>query len=128
MENPMAEAAKKEEPARLMPPITTDRVRQAEHSRVTYEVVVPAGTEPQDVLAVAYWAHLGTRFKAAKDLGSTVDLIVVVEDLKWEAEMRVVDAGSNWAKVVFKTVDKDGCRVTQLGGIQAQRVVFLPGH
>lgn len=125
----MAEAAlKKEEPARAVPVLTVDRLRQIEQVRAVYEVVVPAGTEPDDLLAVAYWTHLAATFERAKKIGCSVDLIALSEDLKWEAEMRVIDAGANWARVMFKTTEDGKRLITKLGGLQTQKVVFLPGH
>lgn len=126
----MAEAAKVQaaaEPARMVPQITLDRMKQAEQARIRYEVILPSGIEPDDILPVQYWSHLASTFQSARTVGN-VELVVMTEDLRWEAELRVVDAGANWARVVFKT-SEDGKRlITKLGGLQSAKVVFLPGH
>jgi hypothetical protein len=126
----MAEAAaKKIEEARLIAPITIDRIRQAEQTIVNYEVILPSGIEPDDILPVQFWSHYGARFKAAHDVGSSVELIVTAEDKKWRARMFVIDAGVNWAKVVFETTEKGERVITRLGGLQpVHKVAFLPGH
>src|SRR5579859_3928204 len=106
------------EPARLVPQITVDRMRQSEHNTAKYDVILQAGVEPDDILPVAYWSHLAATFQAAKKQGD-VEVTVIAEDLKWRGELVVVDAGDNWARVVFKTTE-DGKRfITKLGGLQA---------
>lgn len=116
-----------EDPARLVPQITMDRVKQSEHNTARYDVILPSGVEPDDILPVAYWSHLGQMFEAGKKQGD-VEITVTAEDLKWRGELVVVDAGVNWARVVFKTTE-DGKRfITKLGGLQAHKVVMLPGH
>jgi hypothetical protein len=126
----MAEAVKTlppDEPARLVAPLTIDRRQQAEFSRMVYTVILPAGVEPDDILPVAFWTHFGEELRLAK-LQGEVEIIATAEDLKWRGELIVVDAGANWARVCFKTTE-DGKRfITKLGGLQAQKVVMLPGH
>lgn len=127
----MAEAAtvKKEEPVRLIPAITVNRMKQAENVAPRWVFVLPSGIEPDDILPVAFWSHAAGTFKAAFERGAyDIELIVIAEDKKWRAELLVLDAGVNWAKVAFKTDEKGSRFITQLGGIHAQKVVFLPGH
>jgi len=120
-------AAEDEKAARLVPQITVDRMKQSEHNTAKFDVTVQSGVEPDDILPVAYWSHLAATFQAAK-LQGNVELTVTAEDLKWQGELIVVDAGVNWARVVFKTTE-DGKRfITKLGGLQAHKIVFLPGH
>lgn len=112
---------------RRVPQLTMDRVQQAEFSRVLYTVILPAGVDPDDILPVAYWAHFGETLRVAK-LQGEVEILVTAEDLKWRGELIVVDAGANWARVVFKTTE-DGKRfITKLGGLQSHKIVMLPGH
>lgn len=125
--NNPAPAPKPDEPGRLVPQLLMDRVKQREHNTVQYDIILQAGVEPDDLLPVAYWAHLGGMFEAAKKQGD-VELTVLTEDLKWRGELVVVDAGANWARVAFKTTE-DGKRfITKLGGLQRNKIVFLPGH
>lgn len=114
-------------PARLVPQLMMDRVKQREHNTAEFDITLHAGVEPDDILPVAYWSHLGETFMNALKQGE-VDIVVSSEDRKWRGELVVVDAGSNWARVVFKTTE-DGKRfITKLGGLQMHRIALLPGH
>jgi hypothetical protein len=128
----MAEAAATqaaEEPARLVRPITIDRMKQAENVAPRWVFVLPAGIEPDDILPVAYWSHTAAIFKAALERGAyDIELIVIAEDKSWRGELLVVDAGVNWARVVFKTIEGGKRFITKLGGLQAHKIVLLPGH
>lgn len=115
-------------PARLVPQITRDRMKEVQFNRVRYEIILPSGVEPDDILPVAYWSHVAEDFKAAKDQGSTVEIVALAEDLKWEGELRVVDAGTNWARVIFKTTEDGKRLITKLGGLQAHKISLLAGH
>lgn len=117
----------KPDPARLIPQITADRVKFTEHNTAQFDVVLFAGTEPDDILPVAFWSHLALRFEEAKRQGDVL-LNVKTEDLKWRAQLEVVDAGKNWARVVFMTTEDGKRLITKLGGLQSHKVVFLPGH
>lgn len=122
---PPAVAKKKKDRA----PVTIARLRQVEQTRVKYELIVPAGLEPTDMIEdVAFWSHLAGRFKDCRERCCTVDLIVVAEDESWEAEMRVIDAGSNWAKVVFKTTAEGVPLITRWGIAAPTDAAVLPGH
>src|SRR5882762_300069 len=127
--NPAAAAAPPvtEPKARLVPQITPDRMKQREHNTAEFDVVLHAGVEPDDILPVAYWSHLAETFRAAKKHGD-VELTVTTEDLKWRGELLVIDAGVNWARVVFKTTEDGKRLITKLGGLQPQKIVILPGH
>ncbi|HEY1900773.1 MAG TPA: hypothetical protein VGG49_13375 [Steroidobacteraceae bacterium] len=122
-----AEAA---QPARLIAPINADRLSFAESSMCRWRLVLHAGTEPDDILPVSFWANLASSFgppeKADQVRGSEV--VVLTEDMKWTAVLIVVDYGANWAKLVFQTTAKGERLITQLGGLQRSRVVHLPGH
>jgi len=128
---PSAEAAKKPaantEPARLIPQITADRMKLSEHNTASFDIILHAGTEPDDILPVAFWSHLAHTFEAAKQRGDVI-LNVKTEDEKWRAQLEVVQAGQNWARVVFFTTEDGKRLITNLGGLQAQKIVFLPGH
>lgn len=126
----MAEAAAKtqpNEPARLVRQITADRMKTTEHNTASYDIVLFSGTEPDDLLPVQFWSHLAQTFEAAKLRGDVI-LNVKTEDLKWRAQLEVVDAGKNWARVVFLTTEDGKRLITKLGGLQSHKVVFLPGH
>jgi hypothetical protein len=114
-------------PARIVPQITPDRMKQREHNTAAYDIVLQAGVEPDDILPVAYWSHLAETFRAAK-LHGDVELTVMTEDLKWRGELVVIDAGVNWARVVFKTTENGQRFITKLGGLQPQKIVILAGH
>jgi len=114
-------------PARLIAQITAERMKQSEANTARYDIVLHAGTEPDDLLPVSFWSHLAQTFQAAK-LQGDVELTVYTEDLKWKARLTVVDAGNNWARVVYDTTEDGKRLITKLGGLQAHKVVFLPGH
>ncbi len=122
-----------DEPARLIKPIGRERLQLeiSGHSMAIWSLVLMAGTEPDDVLPVAFWAHCAGDFSAAQRQGQdrVLEVRVLTEDKKWKATLTVVDAGDNWARVLFDTTE-DGKRViTKLGGLKSlYKVVFLPGH
>lgn len=122
-----ATAGAQQQPARLVPQITADRVKLSEHNTAQFDIVLFAGTEPDDLLPVAFWSHLAQTFEAAKRQGDVL-LNVKTEDLKWRAQLEVLDAGKNWARVVFMTTEDGKRLITKLGGFQSHKVVFLPGH
>lgn len=115
-------------PARLVAQITADRMKLSEHNTAQFDIILVAGTEPDDILPVAFWSHLAQFFEGAKKQGGDVLLNVKTEDLKWRAQLEVIDAGKNWARVVFITTEDGKRLITKLGGLQSQKVVFLPGH
>lgn len=126
----MTEAAKTQAPAppaaekegRLVPQMSVDRMQLAEFNTAQYTAIVHAGVEPDDLIPVAYWAHV------AEMLRQNMTIIATTEDMKWRGELVVLDAGRNWAKVIFKTTE-DGKRfITKMGGLQAHKIVMLPGH
>jgi hypothetical protein len=119
--------APKQEPARLIAPINADRMKLTEHNTAQFDIVLVAGTEPDDILPVAFWSHLAHTFEGAKKQGDVL-LNVKTEDLKWRAQLEVVDAGKNWARVVFMSTEDGKRLITKLGGLQSHKVVFLPGH
>lgn len=118
------------EPARLLQPITVDRVKDFGVSNFQFWVTLRAGTQPDDILPVAFWMHLGAKFSAAiKEGENDIEVIVRTEDLKWKARLTVIAAGDNWAKVVFETTEKGERIITPLGGVHAhERIVMLTGH
>lgn len=126
----MSEAAKStppQEQARVVPQLLMDRVKLREHNTAEYDIVLQAGIEPDDLLPVSYWAHLGGTFKAAK-LQGEVEIHVTVEDLKWKATLTVLEAGENWARVAFHTTEDGKRLITKLGGLQNHKIAMLPGH
>jgi hypothetical protein len=127
----MAEAAKNapapNEPARLVRPITTERMKLTEHNTARFDIVLFAGTEPDDILPVAFWSHLAQTFEAAKQRGDVI-LNVKTEDEKWRAELEVLQAGKNWARVIFFTTEDGKRLITKLGVLQAHKIALLAGH
>ena len=111
-----------DEPARIVRPMTVDRMQLAEFNTAQYTAILPAGTEPDDLLPVAYWSHV------AEMLRQNMTIVATTEDMKWRGELVVVDSGRNWARVVFKTTE-DGRRfITKLGGLQPHKIALLAGH
>lgn len=110
------------ERARLVTPMSIDRMQLAEYNTAEYTATPPAGTEPDDLLPVAYWSHV------AEMLKQNMTIVVTTEDMKWRAELVVVDSGRNWARVVFKTTEDGKRLITKLGGLQPHKIVLLPGH
>jgi hypothetical protein len=123
---------RQDEPARMIPAVGKERLQLeiSGHSMAIWSLVLHAGTEPDDILPVAFWAHCAGDFGAAMKQGQdrVLEVRVLTEDKKWKSTLTVVDAGDNWARVVFETTE-DGKRIiTKLGGFQARKIVFLPGH
>jgi hypothetical protein len=124
--------AKPDEPARMIPAIGRERLQLeiSGHSMAIWSLVLHAGTEPDDILPVAFWAHCAVEFAAAQKQGQdrVLEVRALTEDKKWKATLTVVDAGDNWARAIFETTE-DGKRIiTKLGGFQSRKIVFLPGH
>lgn len=119
---PAAQPKQPEAPARLVPPMSIDRMQLSEFNTAQYTAILHAGVEPEDILPVAYWSHV------AEMLQQNMTIVATTEDMKWRGELVVVDSGRNWARVVFKTTE-DGKRfITKLGGLQPHKIVLLPGH
>lgn len=127
---PAAQPKLPEGPARVVRPVTEAHVREPGHNNYRFWITLHAGTEPDDIVPVMFWTHLGAKFKAALREGENdIEVIVRTEDLKWKARLTVIAAGDNWAKVVFETTEKGDRIITPLGGIHAQqKIVMLPGH
>lgn len=78
-------------------------LKMAQHERVVWHVTVPHGTKMEDVLEPYYWAHVSQRLNVAKPF-DRIELIW--EDCSRYAELLVVDAGRQYAKVlVIKDVE-----------------------
>lgn len=112
----------KDDPARIVPQVTPERMQLAEYTTAQFTAIIHSSVEPDDLLPVAYWSHV------AEMLKQNMTIIATTEDMKWRAEMVVVDAGKNWAKVVFLTTEDGKRLITKLGGLQPQKIVMLPGH
>jgi len=109
------ETAKTDE-SRKVPELTFSRLGMGEHKRNVWHVDIPVNTEPNDLVAVAYWSNIAHRLRQ-------FDIIECwCEDSSWFAECRVLDAGHNWAKVaVMRSVKLDAFD-------PQQRFMLLPGH
>lgn len=69
------------------------RLKEAPHARREMFAEVPSGTNPEDLLNPAYWAHY------AADL-RTMDIIeVFCEDGLWEASYRVMFSGEGQVRL-----------------------------
>jgi hypothetical protein len=111
-----AAASKKRE--KPLPPLHADRMKSTEYTRNIWQVTPEVGTEPEELLAPEYWAHL------AQNLRQRDRIEAWCEDLKWYAEYLVLDVGRNWAKVHL-------CEntVEELRQFEPRRVdMILPGH
>lgn len=110
-----APAAVSGEPKKVKP-ASEERLGLIEHKVLQYHYEAEAGTDPQDMLSVAYWTHIAAKLRPF------TQIYAWAEDLSWYAEFLVIDVGANWAKVELKMHKKLGKLDTQ------RRVVMLPGH
>ena len=70
------------------------RLQFAEQVRNQWQITVPVGTLPDDLLVPAFWAHVGIRLRVRDQIE------VWAEDGQWFCVLLVVDRDRNWAKVV----------------------------
>jgi hypothetical protein len=71
----------------------TTKLIAAEFARTVYSVSVPSGTTVAEMLEPESWMHVASKLRP------TDRLEIVPEDGAWFAEVFVVSAGKNWAKV-----------------------------
>lgn len=75
--------------------ITQDRFKLAETVRMTHVIAPHQGTKVEDLTDPAYWAHVSAKMHAGDHIEA------VAEDGTWFAELLVVRAERNWAKVAL---------------------------
>lgn len=73
--------------------LTEARLNSSEFARQDWVVDADEGTTKEELLDVAYWAHVAMKFKPFDHLD------VREESGSWVAQLLVVDCGRNWAKV-----------------------------
>ena len=91
-------ADSQEKAPRSIPPISMDRVSQAESTIIAFRILTPPGVEPDDLLTVAYWTHFAGLLKDAQRQGE-VFVHAFSEDNRWYARYLLRAAGDNWARV-----------------------------
>lgn len=75
--------------------IQSGSLKLAEHVRAVHVVIPPEGTTVEDLLKPEAWAHV------AHELATGSRIEVVPESGEWFAELYVVEAKRQWAKVVL---------------------------
>jgi hypothetical protein len=78
---------------KVAPRLTVDRFKEAEYTRRVWSMTPAENTEVDHLLKPEYWSLV-----AAK-LNPTDRIEVVAEDNSWFADLLVISAGGNWAKV-----------------------------
>jgi len=73
--------------------LNPQRFGLAEYKRNIWHVVAELGTEPDDVMVPAYWAHVAEQFKPFDEIRVTID------DGAWVLYLLVTSCDRNWAKV-----------------------------
>lgn len=81
------------EKAKERPPLHPSRMQLAEHRRQIWHIVPEHGTALTDLLNPAYWSHISRQMKP------TDRIEVSAEDGSYFAELIVIDAGLQFAKV-----------------------------
>lgn len=76
-----------------MTQLATNRIKQAEFTRVLWEVTPEVGTPFEALLDPKYWAHVSAQFRR----GARIE--VLPPDNSYFAELLVIDAGKLFAKV-----------------------------
>jgi len=89
-------------------------LKLAEQTINAHAVLIDVDVTPDDILRPEFWCH-----EAAKM--TSLALITVINRLKgWEANIRVVEVGKGWARVVllsktdWETVSKDTAEVSRI--------------
>lgn len=75
--------------------LTQDRFKLAESVRMTHVITPHHGTTVDQLLDPAYWTHVSAKMHAGDHIEA------VAEDGSWFAELFVVRAERNWAKVAL---------------------------
>lgn len=91
----MAEAAQADEPGRAKHQITSDRFKLAEVERQDWVCTAHFGTRIDEITDPAYWAHIASKLRPYDHIEVRVD------DSSWIAEVLVLEAGRNWARVMI---------------------------
>lgn len=113
--SPAPQKKKREKP---LPAVHPERLESVEYVRTVWRLTPEVGTEPEELLAPDYWAHLANRLRQCDRIEAWA------EDMSWYAEYLVLDVGANWAKVHL-------CEnsIEELGEFDPRRAkVVLTGH
>lgn len=70
------------------------RLQLAQHARVLWHLSVPAEVPYEAIHRPDFWKNVSTKFKPYDKIE------VLREDGAWESDLRVIDTGPGWAKVV----------------------------
>ena len=84
--------------------ISQDRIILARSAHNTWNVRVPVGTLPEDLLNPEYWKHVAqaSRFKPGDDI------VARCEDRTWRAHYEIRDVGTLHASLALLKPDSDG--------------------
>jgi hypothetical protein len=96
-------------------PVIPTRMQLAEQVRNIWCLTVPVGTTVQDMLNPGYWAHLARQLQP----GDRIE--VEPDDGSYFAELRVLDSGNQYAKVM-------ALREVKLEAVEPSASVSVPGH
>ena len=90
----------KEAPAqeRELRQLNPSRMKGAEYERDIHVVTPDEGTQPEDMLDPAYWAHVASKLRPWNRIEARAN------DGSWYAECLVLDASRNWAKIKILNV------------------------
>lgn len=83
-------------PKREIKPLAESSFHPAGVKQNGWEVLVPAGTLPEDVLQRDYWAHV-----ALRNLRDMAKIVIMCEDRSWYGEVVVFQSFTNGALVKF---------------------------
>jgi hypothetical protein len=85
-----------------MTQLSINRLQQAEYQRTVYRVVPELSTPYESLFDPQYWAHVSAKLRPGDRLE------IEAEDGSYYAELRVMDAGTLYARVAeLKKVDFD---------------------
>lgn len=73
--------------------LNTDRMHAADYVRNVFSVTAPIGVAVSDLTNPEFWTHVASK------LHPTDHIEVIAEDGTYFAELFVISAGGNWAKV-----------------------------
>jgi hypothetical protein len=99
--DPVAKVAVKE--VKKVPPLHGTRFKNSEYERSTWVITPEVGTEPDDLLDTAYWAHVAIQMRPYDKVEVRAD------DGSYYGEMLVLLTGRTWAKVTplfFKRLEE----------------------
>lgn len=103
------------EKTETQPPVMPTRMQLAEQVRNIWALTVPVGTLVKDLLEPGYWAHLARQLQP----GDRIE--VEPDNSSYFAELRVLDAGNQYAKVML-------LREVSLDVVEPSAAVSVPGH